>query len=72
MNDKKYFSDSVFYAHLIYSRILRCINMDMSVLSNEQMPIKPGGALGVMVILAGNGHGDTSSNHIALIPLGKV
>ena len=38
----------------------------------------PGGARGVMVIVAGIGHGDTSSNpgliafHIALIPLGKV
>ena len=38
-----------------------------------------GGALGVMVIVVGNGHGDTSSNagrdslhFIALIPLGKV
>ena len=37
-----------------------------------------GGACGVMVIVAGIGHGDTSSNpgliafHIALIPLGKV
>ena len=39
-----------------------------------------GGACGVMVIVAGNGHDDTSSNpgrdwlhfHIALIPLGKV
>ena len=37
-----------------------------------------GGASGVMVIVAGIGHGDTSSNpgliafHIALIPLGKV
>ena len=38
-----------------------------------------GGAYGVMVIVRGNGHGDTSSNlgrdivfHIALIPLGKV
>ena len=37
-----------------------------------------GGARGVMVIVAGIGHGDTSSNpgliafHIALIPLGKV
>ena len=37
-----------------------------------------GGARGVMVIVAGYGHGDTSSNprliafHIALIPLGKV
>ena len=36
------------------------------------------GARGVMVIIAGIGHGDTSSNpgliafHIALIPLGKV
>ena len=36
------------------------------------------GAHGVMVIVAGIGHGDTSSNpgliafHIALIPLGKV
>ena len=36
------------------------------------------GARGVMVIVAGIGHGDTSSNpgliafHIALIPLGKV
>ena len=35
-------------------------------------------ARGVMVIVAGIGHGDTSSNpgliafHIALIPLGKV
>ena len=35
-------------------------------------------ACGVMVIVAGIGHGDTSSNpgliafHIALIPLGKV
>ena len=37
-----------------------------------------GGARGVMVIVAGIGHSDTSSNpgliafHIALIPLGKV
>ena len=38
-----------------------------------------GGARGVMVIVTGNGHGDTSSNpgrdiaiHIVLIPLGKV
>ena len=37
-----------------------------------------GGARGAMVIVAGIGHGDTSSNpgliafHIALIPLGKV
>ena len=39
-----------------------------------------GGARGVMVIVIGNGHSDTSSNprrdwlhfHIALIPLGKV
>ena len=37
-----------------------------------------GGACVVMVIVVGNGHGDTSSNpglitfHIALIPLGKV
>ena len=37
------------------------------------------GACGVVVIVAGNGHGDTSSNsgpeiafHMALIPLGKV
>ena len=36
------------------------------------------GAHGVMVIVAGSGHGDTSSNpgliafHVALIPLGKV
>ena len=34
-------------------------------------------ACGVMVIVVGNGHGDTSSNpgfafHIALIPLGKI
>ena len=39
---------------------------------------KNGGARSVMVIVAGIGHGDTSSNpgqiafHIALIPLGKV
>ena len=39
---------------------------------------KKGGARGVMVIVAGIGHGDTSSNpgliafHIALILLGKV
>ena len=39
---------------------------------------RSGGARGVMVIVAGIGHGDTSSNpgliafHIALIPLGKV
>ena len=38
-----------------------------------------GGAHGLMVIVIGNGHGDTSSNpgrdiafHIAQIPLGKV
>ena len=37
-----------------------------------------GGARGVMVIVVGNGHGDSSSNpgliafHIALIPLGNV
>ena len=40
--------------------------------------IKEAGARGVMVIVAGIGHGDTSSNpgliafHIALIPLEKV
>ena len=40
--------------------------------------ISSGGASGVMVIIAGIGHGNTSSNpgliafHIALIPLGKV
>ena len=37
---------------------------------------KIGGARGVMVIVIGNGHGNTSSRliafHIALIPLGKV
>ena len=39
---------------------------------------KVGGARGVMVIVAGIAHGDTSSNpeliafHIALRPLGKV
>ena len=40
---------------------------------------RSGGASGVMVIVVGNGHGDTSSNpggdiafHIALIPLGQV
>ena len=37
-----------------------------------------GGARGVMIIVTGIGHGDTSSSpgliafHIALIPLGKV
>ena len=42
------------------------------------MTAKNGGASGVMVIVAGIGHSDTSSNpgliavHIALIPLGKV
>ena len=40
--------------------------------------ITVGGASGVMVIVAGIGHGNTSSNpglnafHIALIPLGNV
>ena len=40
--------------------------------------ITRGGARGVMVIVVGIGHGDTSSNpgliafHIALIPLGKL
>ena len=40
--------------------------------------VRYGSARGVMVIVAGIGHGDTSSNpgliafHIALIPLGKV
>ena len=37
--------------------------------------IVTGGARGVMVIVVGTGHGDTSSNpgqDIALIPLGKV
>ena len=44
----------------------------------EGLVKKIGGARGVMVIVAGIGHGDTSSNpgliafHIALIPLGKV
>ena len=44
----------------------------------EIIAIMLGGARGVMVIVAGIGHGDTSSNpgliafHIALIPLGKV
>ena len=39
---------------------------------------RTGGSRGVMVIVTGIGHGDTSSNpglnafHIALIPLGKV
>ena len=44
------------------------------------LPLLAGGSRGVMVIVVGNGHGDSSSNpgwewlhfHIALIPLGKV
>ena len=48
--------------------------------SENHIPLSPGGARGVMVMVVGNGHGDTSSNpgqvptefHIALIPLGKV
>ena len=52
------------------------------LISNEDKSwsslINCGGARGVMVIVAGIGHGDTSSSpglitfHIALIPLGKV
>ena len=48
------------------------MNKDMNI------NMKRGGARGVMVIVAGIGHGDTSSNpgliafRIALIPLGKV
>ena len=44
---------------------------------NVKRQCKNGGSPGVMVIVLGNGHGDTSSNpgliafHIALIPLGK-
>ena len=46
--------------------------------SSIKLQVRFGGASGVMVIVAGIGHGDTSSNpgliafHIALIPLGKV
>ena len=46
--------------------------------SETSSVIKKAGPRGVMVIVVGNGHGDTSSNpgliafHIALIPLGKV
>ena len=45
---------------------------------NKSSSTPNGSARGVMVIVAGTGHGDTSSNpglivfHIALIPLGKV
>ena len=46
---------------------------------SKKLSSPSGGACGVMVIVIGNGHGDTSSNpgrewlhfHIALIPLGK-
>ena len=51
----------------------------MKLLLVELLTVTVGGACGVMVIVVGNGHGDTSSNpgrdiafHIALIPLGKV
>ena len=49
-----------------------------NILSNNNYRASLGGARGVMVIVVGIGHGDTSSNpgliafHIALIPLGKV
>ena len=38
------------YLHRIVARIM------------EEMPVVLGGARGVMVIVVGNGHGDTSSN----------
>ena len=50
--------------------VCMCVDTCVNPLRNK--------ALGVMVIVAGLGHGDTSSNpgliafHIALIPLGKV
>ena len=54
--------------------------VDMPLKPINIWAIKNGGALGVMVIVVGNGHGDTSSNpardwlhfHMALIPFGKV
>ena len=59
------------------------INIDEPGFKNKCKDIRDylianGGARGLMVNLAGTGHGDTSSNpgliafHIALIPLGKV
>ena len=47
------------------------------MLSYSFGPISSGGARGVMVIVVGHGHGDTSPGrdiafHIALIPLGKA
>ena len=58
------------------------IELDTSLLNTQHfkvyIKVKVGGARGVMVIVAGIGHADTSSNpgliafHIALIPLGKL
>ena len=65
--------------------IPKTLNMvlDTSLLNTQQYKVRINskGARGVVVIVVGNGHGDTSSNpgrglliafHIALIPLGKV
>ena len=50
----------------------------MNIIGYYALPMVYGGAHRVMVIVVGNGHGETSSNpgqdiafHIAQIPLGK-
>ena len=56
-----------------------CVSECVSEFTLE-VPVVNGGARGGMIIVVGNGHGDTSSKswtrliafHIALIPLGKV
>ena len=66
------------YGYTLLRRVFKilCYSRHTSLLSLTLVYL--GSARGVMVIVAGIGHGDTSSNpglvafHIALIPLGKV
>ena len=62
-------------SHLLLEIIMIRISVDKPC----TIKLQTGGARGVMVIVVGNGHSDTSSNpgrdiafHITLIPLGKV
>ena len=76
------FLDKCCVVHIPFVRMIKSLLLLLLLFSNVHIVVLRrlffGGARGVMVIVAGIGHVDTSSNpgliafHIALIPLGKV
>ena len=60
----------------IYEYVPMYVHMHVYIYIYIYMCVFYGGALGVMVIVEGNGHGNNEMRliafHIALIPLGKV